>query len=280
MASYKQIDFQNWQVSFYCKDYYGVNKKIKKRGFKTKTEAREYYNTYIAKTKGTGDIKLVNLFEEFFKYKEPLLKHNTKRNYKDVLRKIKNAPIGEIPLKDLELKHYILFLKDFRLNPSVYKKVKDKLKSCLDYAMIHYGLKENIFINFKNDCVKTEKKEKEIITFEEFKKIDELVKEKNLQELRCFINLLYYTGARPGEILALTLEDIDINNRLININKTRLNKNLYNTPKTNSSKRIISIPNVIVPILKEHIKTLPKIKSGFLFKIFKNRFDFDKIKKN
>lgn len=87
MASYKQIDFQNWQVSFYCKDYYGVNKKIKKRGFKTKTEAREYYHTYIAKTKGTGDIKLVNLFEEFFKYKEPLLKHNTKRNYKDVLKK-------------------------------------------------------------------------------------------------------------------------------------------------------------------------------------------------
>lgn len=42
---------------------------------------------------------------------------------------------------------------------------------------------------------------------------------------------MYYTGARPGEILALTLEDIDINNRLININKTRLNKNLYNTPK-------------------------------------------------
>lgn len=36
MASFKLVERENWEVSFYCKDARGNNKKIKKRGFRTK----------------------------------------------------------------------------------------------------------------------------------------------------------------------------------------------------------------------------------------------------
>lgn len=114
MASYKQIDHQNWEVSFYCKDYYGVNRKIKKRGFRTKGEAREFCNSYIAKTLGTSDIKFRDLFLEYVEYKKPLLKRNTQKTYKTILNKLKDAQISEVPLKDITLKHFVLFLKDYR----------------------------------------------------------------------------------------------------------------------------------------------------------------------
>ena len=43
---------------------------------------------------------------------------------------------------------------------------------------------------------------------------------KNKPEARMAFLLLYWTGMRIGELLALTYEDIDFNNRTITINKS------------------------------------------------------------
>ena len=47
MASFKLVERENWEVSFYCKDARGNNKKIKKRGFRTKKDASDYATNYI-----------------------------------------------------------------------------------------------------------------------------------------------------------------------------------------------------------------------------------------
>ena len=60
----------------------------------------------------------------------------------------------------------------------------------------------------------------------------------------CFM-ILYWTGMRMGELLALTYGDIDLENNTIRINKLlqRLQgKTLITTPKTPKSKRVVHIP--------------------------------------
>src|SRR5699024_3409467 len=62
--------------------------------------------------------------------------------------------------------------------------------------------------------------------------------------------VLFYSGARIGEILALNWNDADFDNNLININK-RYYKTEINTPKTQSSMRKIKLPNHTMNLIRQ-----------------------------
>ena len=64
------IEKGNWEVSFYCKQYNGENKKIKKRGFKTKKEASDYATNYIKKHTGDIETPFYDVLDEFLAYKK------------------------------------------------------------------------------------------------------------------------------------------------------------------------------------------------------------------
>jgi integrase len=60
---------------------------------------------------------------------------------------------------------------------------------------------------------------------------------------------LYWTGMRIGELLALTPADVDVNKKTISITKSyqRLkSRDVITEPKTQKSKRTISIPSFLV----------------------------------
>ena len=67
--------------------------------------------------------------------------------------------------------------------------------------------------------------------------------------------LLYGTGMRIGELLALTYEDIDLEKRIISISKSyqRLDgKDVITPSKTPKSNRKITIPPFLAEKLKEY----------------------------
>lgn len=68
--------------------------------------------------------------------------------------------------------------------------------------------------------------------------------------------LLARTGLRIGEALALTWDDVDLDNQNLTVNKTLvypLNSTPYiSTPKSKKSERIIKIDNITVRTLKKH----------------------------
>ena len=71
---------------------------------------------------------------------------------------------------------------------------------------------------------------------------------------------LYHTGVRRGELLALTIDDIDMKKRTISITKslTRLRgQDVIRPPKTKKSVRDIKIGETLAQELMEHIQTLP-----------------------
>lgn len=72
-------------------------------------------------------------------------------------------------------------------------------------------------------------------------------------------NLLFYTGARIGEVLALSVKDINFKTNTLKINKTyqKINGKEYITaPKTKASNRIIKLPTFLIEIVKNYIESL------------------------
>lgn len=98
----------------------------------------------------------------------------------------------------------------------------------------------------------------ECFSINEQKKIEQAV----LQSKKPYmlgILVALYTGLRVGELIAVEWTDIDFENRLLSVNKTcHYGKNssgvytrIVETPKTDSSIRIVPLPKQLIPLLKE-----------------------------
>ena len=71
--------------------------------------------------------------------------------------------------------------------------------------------------------------------------------------------MLFWTGMRKGELLALTKEDFDLEKRVVDISKSyaRLNKeDIINAPKTPKGRRKISLPEFLVIDLREYFDSI------------------------
>ena len=91
-----------------------------------------------------------------------------------------------------------------------------------------------------------EKKEMLFWTTEEYKKFSEAVIDKPVSFYA--FEMLYWTGMRLGELLALTMEDFDFEKNTVRINKSyqRLQgKDVITTPKTPKSNRTIKLPKFL-----------------------------------
>ena len=97
----------------------------------------------------------------------------------------------------------------------------------------------------------------------------------NMPEYYYAYEVLYWCGLREGEMLALTLSDIDLVRATISITKTfqRVKKkDVVTTPKTPSSVRTVSMPAFLCDELQEYIEMLyePKPEER-IFKISKSK---------
>lgn len=77
-------------------------------------------------------------------------------------------------------------------------------------------------------------------------------------------HLLFYTGMRSGEFLALTLNDFDLKNNKVHITKSFARvgaEDLIFNPKTPKSTRTITLPNFLTDIVKTHVSRLVDYKN-------------------
>ena len=112
--------------------------------------------------------------------------------------------------------------------------------------------------NFRNDDISDNGN---IWTYEEYKKFINCVDD---YKFKILFEILYFTGLRKGEIMALKKDDIDLYESKITINKSITRNHKINTPKTKTSTRIISIDNTLTDEIKKYIEN---------FNISDNLFD-------
>lgn len=98
-------------------------------------------------------------------------------------------------------------------------------------------------------------------------------------ELRLFLVVAFFTGARTGEILALTFADLDFKNKTIRINKTLSDIGILDSPKTKSSNRTIDMLDIVY---KELVKLEYFDKNQRIFTLSRSsmRLKFNDLQEN
>lgn len=274
MANFKKISRNNWEVRGKYKDTQGNTKEHKKRGFTTKKEAEEYINKFLDEKERRrldieGAITFSELLQEFHEFKKYGLKKNTLDKYTFFINLI-TENLGNIFINDLTEKQLLTFLKKYDNRPFQQDRLRKFMKMSLDYGVIYCNLPYNIMNKIKLNN-KKEKKKTDIWTYEEFKKFVELLDEYSFrnedyrERAKLFYQLMYYSGARPGEISGLQKKDIDVANSLIDIKRTRINNNFSNSPKTPESNRKVSIPTWLSKNVKEFSKSLYGNDTDYIF---------------
>lgn len=271
--------------------YNGTRKTLKQK----KNEKVKEFKSRVTKIK--NDINTNNFIEQsnsslyqiLFDYIEN--KHNSgitqDRSYirdKETLKLLERCcsnfiykPIQKVSTRDitLSLPNFIeLKTIDTKTNKTISKlyskNVIDKLyrflnkgfKIAISERIIQYNIMENETI--KKPKAKKENIKVEALTIEEEKKLINILKTSN-HKYKNIILLLLFTGLRVGELLALSINNINLSKNIIFIEKTLTrDKNdkviLGKTAKTISSKRIIYINNnanlIIKDILKNNITNM------------------------
>ena len=246
----------------------GNLKRITERGFKTKKQARDR-EAEITLNKNVRIVypTMDDLITEYIKHKKPSLKQ---RSYDTIMSrtKIYIRPYFNVQKCNLitykEINEWQEKIDNTKLSYSSKRALNVLLSSMFKYAVRYYDLPKNP-VEYANGFKVQNgiKKEPMFWTFKEYKKFIANVDEK----YKPLFELLYYSGLRLGEALALTWDDI--NNQYINVNKTvtrRIKGEVYtlSTPKAKSSVRVVKIPKFVVNNLEE-TKPSNAVGKSFIF---------------
>lgn len=260
MPAYKDEKTGKWFAKFYYTNWQGIKKQKWKRGFATKKEALGFERDFLEKQSANPDMTFQNLYEIYMEDMAARLKQSTLLTKKAVLQThilpfFGNKPINEIKASDVRRWQAKLMSSPNNYSQTYLKKINTELNSIINYAKRFYDLNTNP-CGKAGTIGKAKAEEMDYWTYDEYIAFREGVKDKPLSYI-CF-EVLYWTGMREGELLALSPADIDFDNKLISINRTyqRIGgKDVFTSPKTRKSKRKIPIPDFLCQELSDYIQS-------------------------
>ncbi|MGB6178867.1 tyrosine-type recombinase/integrase [Carnobacterium sp.] len=143
-----------------------------------------------------------------------------------------------------------------KLSQTYIKTINNQISAILNYAVKFYNLPSNP-IHKTGSIGKKHADTMQFWTLDEFNQFIEAVSDKPTSKI--IFNLLFWTGIRSGELLALNGKDFDKVNLTLNVNKSyaRLNRrDIISEPKTPKSKRVISLSESLFEDLDEYINKI------------------------
>lgn len=258
MPAYKDNKTGKWFCKFYYTDWQGNNRQKWKRGFATKKEALAYERDFLEKQSANPDMTFQNLYELYMEDMTARLKQSTILTKKHIcethiLPFFGKKPINEIKASDVRRWQNQLMNSSKRYSKTYLKTINNQLTCMINYAKRFYDLNTNP-CGQAGSIGQAKAEEMEYWTYDEYIAFREGIKDKPLSYI-C-LQVLYWTGMREGELLALTAADIDLVTKRIDINKTyqRLHgEDIITTPKTRKSKRKVPIPDFLCQELQEYM---------------------------
>ena len=254
-----------WQVVFYYTDWRGERVRHQKRGFATKHEAVQYEHNFLAKQ--TKDIKMgFNEFIDIYMDEmKPQLKKTTFANKEQIINKHIRPYFSEMSLSEITSTHIlqwqneILTLRDDDgkgYSATYLRSINNQLTAIFNHAVRYYDLPKNPCKAFKK-MGKQHGPEMLFWTKDEYMKFIETMKRKPISYYA--FQILYWTGIRCGELLALTRGDFDLEKRTLRINKTYQVVNgeaMTTSPKTEKSNRTIELPQFLCDEMADYFDSI------------------------
>ena len=281
-----------WYCSFTYVDIDGQKKKKTKRGFKRATDAEEWQNNFLKEIERQKEMSLneteqtsrdcmtfAELVEHYRKDNKKTIREHTWHTKNAVIDKKLLPFFGEMKVAKITKKD-ILNWRNWLQN-SQTKRGKDysgnylhtihnQLSAIFNFGVKYYDLPQNP-ASGENVFKRKSPKKKMFWTQDEYFKFREAIMDKP----RSFyaFEMLYWCGIRVGELLALTPDKFDFENKTVIINKSyqKINgKELLTDPKTTKSIRTVSMPDELCEEMKEYIAHIYKIEHD------QRIFDFSK----
>lgn len=189
---------------------------------------------------------------------------NTQRMYKSCVNKYL-APLDDIRLVDIKHSHFQQIINSNKEHPKTCKNIRLTFTQIIKSAVRDRYLPHSAILDITEDISmpKYIKPQKRALTALE----KQALMDADLDDMkRAFVTVLYYTGVRRGEALALTVEDFDWKDKTVSISKVIIfdgnTPELKPYPKSDNGVRHIPLPDACISILKPYVDSC----EGFLFK--------------
>lgn len=267
MANIKKYTKKDGSIAYMFNAYLGVDpltgksKRTTRRGFRTQKEAKLALSRLEYETATSGFQKEQNLtfqqvYEMWLEQHKLSVRESTVEN---IQKRFKNQILpclGKMRIDKIDTHICQKSVNNWAETVVAYPQIKSYASKIFDYALNNNIVSDNpmkrVLMPRKQQIVK--EKEKDFYTKEELHYFFEcLENENNLKDI-VYFRLLAFTGARKGEIHALTWSDIDLSMCKLSINKTLVvvNKTFkIHSAKTTNGNRNISIDTLTVSLLKK-----------------------------
>lgn len=226
MPAYKNKESGTWYVVTQYTDWTGARKQKCKRGFDTRREALEWEQKFQQQSAGDLDMTFAAFVEIYTTDLKARLKESTWQTKEHIIQ-TKIVPyfgkrkINEITTKDvIAWQNELLAYRDEKHKPysqSYLKTLHNQLSAIFNHAVRFYDLRSNPAAKAGN-MGSEERKEMLFWTKEEYQKFAEKMMDKPISYYA--FQMLYWTGIREGELLALTPADFDFERGTVKISKT------------------------------------------------------------
>lgn len=270
MPAYKDNTSGKWYVKFQIKGRDGKIKQIKRRGFIKKKDAVMWEAETRASYENTSSMKFSTFVnEKYLPYEEGIIKRGSYISKVTVIEAhimpfFGDMKIAEIEVQDVIDWHSWLMGKPARtktghLSSSTLAVIHGQLHHIIKHAMKVLGLQRDV-VDIAGTIGHQSKIRNTFWTLEEYQAFDkELARGKYNSQCHYIFLLMFYCGLRTSETLALIPSDFDFVKKTVSITKNYLRRNgedLVSTPKTESSNRILGMPDIVADELKKYIDGL------------------------
>ena len=261
---------EKWYYYYEAGSVAGKRKRIERVGGKTKKEAQDKLRKALNEYENAGihvdetGISFADYFNYWYKnYVMLNLKYKTQKGYIHIIEKHLIPEFGKYRLKSIKTSHLQTYLNSL-VNILYSKNTKQGIYGVLSrgFKMAVYPfeyLKDSPMIYAElpkmpnNDLTKKKAKLK-IISEKDYERIIERIPVSTPTHIP--IQIAYHTGMRAGEVCGLTWDNVDLENKIIHVDKQLVLiddiKPTIGTPKTFSSIRDIEIGDTLVNILIKH----------------------------
>lgn len=266
MSVSKMSDGKRWYVYVRYKDWTGQIKQHKKEGFARRTDAAAYEKVFLDRVTGSSDMQVQSLYDLYMEDCKTRLKATTYAN-KDFLFNAHVLPyLGRVKASDVtaadirKWQNSLLALKqpgtDTPYSQTYLKTINNQVSALFNFGVKYYGIKQNP-CRVAGSMGKKNASAMQFWTVAEFDKFIKAISNKPYSVV--MFSLLFWTGMRSGEMLALTLSDFDFDAHTVSITKNyarHQGKDLIMEPKTPKSRRIILMPPTLSDTVKKYVSRL------------------------
>lgn len=256
MPAYKNNDRGTWYASFYYRDWTGVNRRKKKEGFKTKREALDFEREFIKQQGGDLDMLFSAVVDIYLADCRTRLRASTCEG-KHFIFENKLLPVfGNMRLNEIlpatvrQWQNELISEEEYA--PTYLRSINSQLSAVMNYAVRYYGLRVNP-VKVAGTIGKNRADAMQFWTEKDFELFLDVISDKPVSAV--MFQVLFWTGVRVGELLALTLSDVDFIKKTITISKSFSVLNgveIISQPKTSKSIRVITVPDFLLAVLQEY----------------------------